>query len=170
MRSYEDAVNSNNDSYWGAYLNNAWITPNLKKYLVNGTYYLGLTMIMNETGVHASSYKGTICKDINTEETTKECTKTERTWTGLVGLPRIGEMFSFPFDEDSKSTLNMYFITPYEGNGMYFIGAYRVGDNRVTFNGYDSYYAVRPSINLNSNVKIASGDGISSNPYMLSLN
>ncbi len=126
--------NDSDDKYWSYYLNHTWLTATLKKYITEGTYYLGRVD-------DYASYKNTICSESNTSETTKKCTKTTNTWTGLVGLPRVGEMFSYLYYFESR----IGYI-----NGQYI--------------GQD-YYRARPSINLKSEVKISGGSGTVDNPY-----
>ncbi len=164
-RNYKEAVETNNSDYWGVYLNKTWITPNLRKYLVNGTYYMGITMIQVEGGNHGSSYKDAICQDIDTKEITKKCAKTEKNWTGLVGLPRIGEMFAFPLDEDNKNSQDYYLITQTSETGWYFYIYSKVGDTIAGSAFYESKHAVRPSITINSNATIAIGKGTKQSPY-----
>ncbi len=155
IRDYIDAANSNDPDYWAYYLNNNWLTDNLKKYLVEGTYYLGL---IQGTTTSMRSYKNTICQEIETNETTKNCLKTEKIWNGYVGIPRIGEMFAYPIDGNIQNTPNMFLITPYS-NDDYYIAAYVNGNIDVLL--YRTAATVRPSINLKSSVKITGGDGMS---------
>ncbi len=163
--SWATSVESGSDDYWGHYLNNTnnetfegtWLTEELNNYITRGTYYLG------QVGQNVS-YKNSICSASNTTDPTSTCTKTSSTWKkGLVGLPRVGEMFSaqlgsgYSSSSGSTSTSNMCLITP-NGSNVWLVGA-------TGFLGFDSpsSYAigVRPSIYLKSEVKIISGDGMS---------
>ncbi len=140
------------DKYWSYYLNNIWLTSELENYITTGTYYLG------QVG-SSSSYKNSICSESNTTDPTSSCTRTTSTWQGLVGLSRVGEMFSAMLGKgyDDTSTY-IWLMTPYS-----------VSDVRNVYNyGYSSSdtpssrtYGVRPSISLNSNVIITGGDGMS---------
>ncbi len=163
IHNYIDAVNSNDLNYWAYYLNNKWLTDDLKKYLVKGTYYLGL--IQRET-TSLKSYKNTICQESETNETTKSCPKTETIWNGYVGIPRIGEMFAYAI-EDTLNPQSMFLITPYDSGGYYIATCLIGGNVDVLF--YNEVATVRPSINLNSNVRIASGDGTKQSPYEVKL-
>ena len=153
--------NGSSDTYWDYYLNNTWynsISETYKNMLVEGTYYLG-------TVSSGSSYKGAICATASNTVTTAECVKTSSTWTGYVGLPRYGEMFASQQGSGYSSSKYMGLITPYSSSDVW----------RVLNFGYayrnDPYNAngARPSINLQSSVKITSGLGTKSSPYEISL-
>ncbi len=154
------SVSSGNEDYWGHYLNNIWLTSELKKYITEGTYYLG------QYGYPGVSYKNTICNESNTTEPTSSCEKTSSTWTGQVGLPRVGEMFSAQLGSGSSSSSNIWLITPY-------ISMYA----RFVHSDGNLYYAttssnantVRPSIYLKSEVIISSGSGTKEEPYEIAL-
>ena len=100
IKRYKNTLNygyvGTSTDYWVGYLNDTsesgWygsISSEYKNMLVKGTYYLGTV----GSGV---SYKNAICSVSNTTKTTKECSKLSGSsvWTGYVGLPRVGEMFS----------------------------------------------------------------------------
>ena len=154
-------------TYWDYYLNNTWLptsdTTN-RALLDEGTYYLG------EYGV-AVSYKTTICKDSDLNSVnTKNCTKytendANKTYTGYVGLLRVGEMFS----SQLKGTLssNMWLITPYSSSYVRFV-QYEGVLNYVSPSGYYKY-AVRPTVNLKATVKILSGSGTELDPFVVGL-
>ncbi len=149
--NYKEIVNNGNETYWGAYLNGTWLTDNLKKYITEGTYYLGIY----PTGV---SYKNTICSVSNTTESIDTCAKTTSTWQGLVGLPRVGEMFSAQLGEGYQTSSKMWLITATSGNWVVYV--YGSG----AMNSQDAAYfseAARPSIYLKSEVIITGGDGMS---------
>ena len=140
---------------WAGYLNKTWynnINETYRNMLVQGTYYLG------QYGDYVS-YKNTICSASNTTETTKECSKTSSIWNnGYVGLPRVGEMFSAQLGEGYSSSSNIWLITPYSSSYVRYVDNYgRLISNSPSSNAY----RVRPSINLNSNVYITGGDGMS---------
>ncbi len=140
---------------WAGYLNKTWynnISETYRNMLVQGTYYLG------QYGDYVS-YKNTICSASNTTETTKECSKTSSIWNnGYVGLPRVGEMFSAQLGEGYSSSSNIWLITPYSSSYVRYVDNYgRLISNSPSSNAY----RVRPSINLNSNVYITGGDGMS---------
>ena len=155
---YGKEGNTASDDYWDYYLNNTWynsISSTYKNMLVDGTYYLGLYF-------GYANYKSTICKDNNIDTmTTKNCTKytstdTDKTFTGKVGLPRVGEMFSSQMSpRDFSSTQYIFTLTPVTTMEI----------RSVSVNGYlytlnhSNSYAVRPSITLKSGIKITGGKG-----------
>ncbi len=148
--SWKTSVETDSDDYWGHYLNNTWLTSELKNYITEGTYYLG------QVG-SSSSYKNSICSASNTEERTSSCEKTSSTWTGLVGLPRMGEMFSAQLGSGYSSSSVIWLITPSSSSTVRY-----VNDNGLlgTPNPSSRAYGARPSINLKSSVKITGGDGM----------
>ncbi len=159
--------------YWDKYLTDesGWLSTIYsgdKNLLVNGTYYLGIYP-------DSTNYKATICKNTASElETTtiSNCTKyvssdTNKTYTGLVGLLRAGEMMSA-----QQSTLNhvnnsnhyktMWLITPFSSSGVRRVN----GNGLLNYDSPSSYaLGVRPSINLKSETKIISGSGHVDDPY-----
>ena len=147
------------DTYWDYYLNNTWynsISATYKNMLVEGTYYLGTI---------SSNYKGAICATASNTVTTADCVKTTSIWTGYVGLPRYGEMFASQQGSGSSSSENMWLITPYSSSNVW-----RVYYNGSALNNDTSYaYGARPSINLQSSVKITGGLGTKSSPFEISL-
>lgn len=159
MHSYADVVNSGDEQYWGAYLNGSWITPELKKYIVKDTYYVNSAQDYVELGSRIGSYKNTICKEQDTTETTKKCEKTDKIWTGYVGLPIIGELFAYPLGGNEIEDYAMATMTPF-GNGDFpMVGAFSTSQNGVFQFAYSEKFAVKPSITLSEDVIIKSGDG-----------
>ena len=160
--NWGDSVSSENPNNWGYYLNDTndgtfkgtWLTEELNKYITKGTYYLG-------TVGNKSSYKNSICSASNTTAPTSTCPKTNSTWKeGLVGLPRMGEMFSYQtIDKTKGQTLNdMWLITPYSSSVVWYVDIYGgMGGNSSSLRAV----GVRPSINLKSEVIITGGDGMS---------
>ena len=150
--------NTQSDTYWDYYLNNTWynnISSTYKSMLVDGTYYLGV--YPNNT-----NYKATICKDATLDSvTTKNCTKytgsdTDKTFTGKVGLLRVGEMFSSQLSGDSSSANDIWTITPFTSTHVCFVNSV----NSVSSGSFSSRtYAVRPSITLKAGIKITGGTG-----------
>ena len=148
------------DTYWDYYLNNTWynsISETYKNMLVEGTYYLG-------TVGSVSNYKSSICVTASNTITTTDCEKTSSTWTGYVGLPRYGEMFASQQGSGASSSEDMWLITPSSSRVWH-----------VYYNGYAySFYpssagGARPSINLQSSVKITGGTGLKNDPFEISM-
>ena len=123
--------------------------------LVDGTYYLGLYR-------DNTNYKATICKDTTLDSiTTKNCTKytssdSNKTFTGKVGLPRVGEMFSSQLGTGYSSSSYIWLITPYSTSNVRLV--YNIGHLYYS-SPSGSTYGVRPSINLKSGIKITGGSG-----------
>ena len=148
------------DDYWDYYLNNTWynnLDTNSKNMIVESVYYIAAMTTDN-------SYKKTICATASNTVTTKDCEKTTTTWTGLVGLPRFGEMFASQQVEDGSLASHFYTMSPYYNAGIWYISS------DFSYNGNISVArAVRPSINLKSSVKITTGKGTKENPFEISL-
>ncbi len=152
IRNYGTVVSNGNVWHWGYYLNNTWLTTELQKYITDGTYYLG------QVG-EVTSFKNSICRASNTTEPASSCEKTTTTWRGLVGLPRMGEMFSAMLGKGYNDTLaDIWLITPYSGSNMSFV--FNNGSLGSTGPSSDQH-GTRPSIYLKPEVKITGGDGMS---------
>ena len=155
---YGKSNNVQNDTYWDYYLNNIWytgISTTYKNMLVDGTYYLGVYS-------DNTNYKATLCKNATLDNvTTKNCTKytsgdTDKTFTGKVGLPRVGEMFASQIGNGYASARYVWTVTPYSNMSM------RLIYNESSLNNYQSSISIgsaRPSITLKSGIKITSGTG-----------
>ncbi len=155
--------NDSDDNYWSYYLNNTWVKtviPNYEDILEKGTYYLGL--------VAGVSYKNSICSTSNTNETTKNCEKTSSKWEGLVGLPRIGEMFSAQLGEGNSTSTPIWLITT-NSNSTSPVWDVETGGEVASFFFTFTKCGIRPSINLKSGVKIAGGSGTEDDPYTVSI-
>ena len=145
------------DDYWDYYLNNTWYNSLAQKSMLDkGTYY-----IKEASG----SYKNSLCNTNNTIETTKTCTKTTSIWTGLVGLPRYGEMFASQQGNGSDSSSTIWLITPYSSSNVWLVW----GNGHLNYYNPSSSDAARPSINLKSNIIITGGFGTKSNPFTIAL-
>ncbi len=160
----------NSASYWDYYLNSSsgWygsISSKYKSMLVSGSYYKNTTNFEN-------NYKNSICYTRDTTETTKNCRKNS-VYSGYIGLPRIGEIFSSQLGNGSSTSYTIWLINCsnwYGGTYMEhlfnYISASGSGDEAYPNN---SEFAVRPSITLNSSVHITSGDGTEDSPYEISM-
>ncbi len=146
------------DDYWDYYLNNTWYNSLANKdMLESSSYYI-------KQVASGTSYKNSLCNTNNTTEITKTCTKTTTIWTGLVGLPRYGEMFASQQGSGSNSSSTIWLITPYGSSYVWSVS----GDGGGYNGGYPSYsYAACPSINLKSNIVITGGSGTKSNPFTI---
>ena len=116
----------------------------------NTTWYLG-------TVGHGTNYKLAKYQDVASSSLTTSTT------TAKVGLLRLGELMVGQFNR-SNSNYQCWLLTKYDTSnvrGLYFTGA----------SGSDSsnlFYGFRPSMNLKSTVKIVSGTGTKSDPFVIS--
>ena len=116
----------------------------------NTTWYLG-------TVGHGTNYKLAKYQDVASSSLTTSTT------TAKVGLLRLGELMVGQFNR-SNSNSQCWLLTKYDTSnvrGLYFTGA----------SGSDSsnlFYGFRPSMNLKSTVKIVSGKGTKSSPFVIS--
>ena len=146
--------------YWEYYLNNTWYNSLANKdMLESSSYYI-------KQVPYGTNYKNSLCNTNNTNETTKTCTKTTTIWTGLVGIPRYGEMFASQQGSGYNSSSNIWLITPYGSSGVWYVNDSGYGGNN--YNPSNSY-AARPSIFLKSNIVITGGTGTKSNPFTIAL-
>ena len=151
--------NGTTEDYWDYYLNNTWYNSLANKdMLESSSYYIKQVS-------PGTSYKNSLCNTNNTIETTKTCTKTTSIWTGLVGIPRYGEMFVSQQGSGYNSSSDIWLITPYGSSNVWRVSGYGNGnDSSPSYSG-----AARPSINLKSNIIITGGDGTKSNPFIIAL-
>ncbi len=147
---------------WYTYLN----TPTTGYYAVlqstygdlftSGTYYLGTS---------GYNYKLSVCAN-TTSGNTKVCDKaTNQSFN--IGLPRYGEMFATPQAGGTSSSIDMWLMNRYSTSYVWYVRNYGIG------NGYGSNPANtrggRPTVHLKSTVKILSGTGTESDPYVVGL-
>ncbi len=135
-------------------------------YLTSGTYLTNdqVSMIEDDT----TWYLGTVVVGANSKlskyQDTTSGSLTTATTTAKVGLLRLGELMAGQFDKYGNNT-NYWTLTPYRTLIVRFI--YSGGGG----SGYDSpaySYGSRPSMNLKSTVKIVSGTGTKSDPFVIS--
>ena len=151
------------DDYWDYYLNNTWynsLDTSYQNMIVESTYYIG-------TNTDSTGYKASICATASNIVTTKDCEKTTSTWTGLVGLPRYGEMFASQQGSGHSSSSFMWLMNPYSDSYVWYVNTASFGDGFLTSPSYAA--GGRPSINLKSNIKITGGNGTKENPFEISL-
>ena len=149
------------DDYWDYYLNNTWynaLDTTSKNMIVESTYYMPIVSIW-------TSYKKALCATASNTVTTKNCKKTTSTWIGLVGLPRYGEMFASQQGSGYSSSSNIGLMNPSHPLEVRGVNSSGCGSN-IELTGA---FAVRPSINLKSSIKITGGKGTRNNPFEISL-
>ena len=144
---------------WYNYLTGTY-EPNLET--TYGPLFDSSTYYMGEVG-EGQSYKLGICS--TSTGLTKTCTKTNQVGTFNIGLPRYGEMFATQQSGGDSNSTAMWLINRYSTS--------RVWD--VSDNGYGDYYnpanalGARPTVHLKSSVKIISGTGTETDPYVVGL-
>ncbi len=139
-------------------MNNTWynsLDTSYQNMIIESTYYIGTT---------GSNYKKAICATASNTVTTKVCEKTTSTWTGLVGLPRYGEMFASQQGSGYSSSSYMWLMNPYSTSYVWDVNNGGYGN----LNSPTDAYGGRPSINLKSNIKITGGIGTKENPFEIS--
>ena len=146
------------DEYWDYYLNNTWynaLDSTSQSMMIESTYDIGKS---------GNNYKNAICATASNTVTTKDCVKTISTWTGLVGLPRYGEMFASQQGSGYSSSNTMWLMNPYNTSKGWYVSYY--GDAR--YYSPSNTYGCRPSVNLKSIIKITGGKGTKDNPFEIS--
>ena len=115
------------------------------------TWYLGT--------VGYDNYKMAKYSDLTTNTLTSENT------TAKVGILRTGELNFGQFDFNSNNTSYLS-LTPFNSNYIRGLAYYCYANN-----GYEVTFplAIKPAMNLKSNVIITGGDGTKNNPFTLAL-
>ena len=136
-------------------------------YLTSGTYLTSdqVNVIEDDT----TWYLGTVGSGTNYKlakyQDVASSSLTTSTTTAKVGLLRLGELMAGQFDKNGNNA-NYWTLTPYSTSNVRCVG--RNG------NSYDDSPTAssgsRPSMNLKSTVKIVSGTGTKSSPFVLSGN
>ena len=151
-------VTFSKDNTIGAFLNGDYLTSGT--YLTsdqvnmiedNTTWYLGT--------VGNANYKLAKYQDITGSNLTTSTT------TVKVGLLRIGELMAGYFDKNGDNT-DYWTLTPGSTSDVRYVGSYGSVYSSSPANSHGS----RPSMNLKSTVKIVSGAGTKSSPFVLSGN
>ena len=135
-------------------------------YLTSGTYLTSDQVNMIED--NTTWYLGTVDSRANYKlakyQDTTGSNLTTSTTTAKVGLLRLGELMAGQFDKFFNST-NYWMLTPYSTSYVHYV---------AQNDGYSSIYVPptsfgsRPSMNLKSTVKIVSGTGTKSDPFVIS--
>ena len=134
-------------------------------YLTNGTYLTSdqVNMIEDKT----TWYLGTVGIGANYKlakyQDTTGSNLTLSTATAKVGLLRLGELMAGQFDKDGNNTI-YWTLTLYSPSYVRNVTTYGNGDLNSPTNSSGS----RPSMNLKSTVKIVSGTGTKSDPFVIS--
>ena len=155
--SFGSNVTFSKDNTIGAFLNG--------DYLTSGTYLTSDQVNMIED--NATWYLGTVSSGVNYKlakyQDATGSNLTTSTTTAQIGLLRIGELMTGQFDKKDNNT-TYWILTPYSTSGVRAL--YNYGD----YGNYTptSSLGSRPAMNLKSTVKIVSGTGIKSDPFVIS--
>ena len=150
-------VTFSKDNTIGTFLNGEYLTSGT--YLTsdqvnmiedNTTWYLG-------TVGSVANYKLAKYQDITGSNLTTSTT------TAKIGLLRMGELMAGQFDKYGNNTV-YWTLTPYDTSNVRYVHSY--GD--VYYNSPTNSNGSRPSMNLKSTVKIISGTGTKSDPFVIS--
>ena len=134
-------------------------------YLTSGTYLTNDQVNMIED--NATWYLGTVGSGVNYKlakyQDVTGSNLTAVTTTAKVGLLRLGELMAGQFDKYGNNT-TYWILTPYSTSSVRYVGNYGSSNNFSPTSSYGS----RPSMNLKSTVKIVSGTGTKSDPFVIS--
>ena len=154
--AFGDNVTFSKDNTIGTFLNG--------DYLTSGTYLSNdqVNMIEDNTTWYLGTVSGTNYKLAKYQDTTSGSLTTATT-TAKVGLLRLGELMAGQFD---KYVNNTYYwtLTPYSTSYVRIVG--NTGD--LGSSSPPRSNGSRPSMNLKSTVKIVSGTGTKSDPFVIS--
>jgi hypothetical protein len=121
----------------------------------SATYYLGTS---------GYNYKLSVCAN-TTSGNTKICDKTSQVGTYNIGLPRYGEMFATQQGGWYSNSTAMWLINRYSTSNVWLVNNYGSGG----VNPPTIAFGARPTVHLKSSVKIISGTGTETDPYVVGL-
>ena len=156
--SFGSNVTFSKDNTIGTFLNGDYLTSGT--YLTrnqanmiedNTTWYLGT---VGEANYKLAKYQDATGSNLTTSTTTAK-----------IGLLRLGELMAGQFDKNGNNK-DYLTLTPYSTSDVRYVGNYGSSYYDSPTNSYGS----RPSMNLKSTVKIVSGTGTKSDPFILSGN
>ena len=158
--SFGSNVTFSKDNTIGTFLNG--------DYLTSGTYLTSNQVNMIED--NTTWYLGTVGSGVNYRlakyQDATSSSLTQATTTAKIGLLRLGELMAGQFDNEGNNS-TYWILTPFSTSSVrnvYNNGCY--GGNYSI--GPANSYGSRPSMNLKSTVKIVSGTGIKSDPFVIS--
>ena len=134
-------------------------------YLTNSTYLTSdqVNMIEDNTTWYLGTVERVASYKVAKYQDTTGSNLTISTTTAKVGLLRLGELMAGQFDKYGNNTA-YWTLTPYSASAVRYVNG----------SGYSSNYSPtgsrgsRPSMNLKSTVKIVSGTGTKSDPFVIS--
>ena len=134
-------------------------------YLTSGTYLTSDQVNMIED--NTTWYLGTVGSGTNYKlakyQDATSSSLTTSTTTAQIGLLRLGELMAGQFDEYGNNT-DYWTLTPLDASHVRYVNSNGNGIYDSPTNSGGS----RPSMNLKSTVKIVSGTGIKSDPFVIS--
>ena len=155
--SFGSNVTFSKDNTIGTFLNG--------DYLTSGTYLTSNQVNMIED--NTTWYLGTVGYGANYKlakyQDATGSNLTTSTTTAKIGLLRFGELMTGQFDKFGNNT-DYWILTPYSTSNV----------RSVSYSGYGDIFSLtssfgsRPSMNLKSTVKIVSGTGTKSDPFVIS--
>ena len=154
--SFGSNVTFSKDNTIGTFLNG--------DYLTSGTYLTSdqVNMIEDNTTWYLGTVGGTNYKLAKYQDATGSNLTTSTT-TAKIGLLRLGELMAGQFDK-SGNNATYWILTPYSSSNVRY-----VHDSGNSYNISPTYsLGSRPSMNLKSTVKIVSGTGTKSDPFVIS--
>ena len=156
--SFGDNAIFSKDNTIGTFLNG--------DYLTSGTYLTNdqVNMIEDNTTWYLGPGGGVNYKLTKYQDATSSNLTTSTT-TAKIGLLRLGELMAGQFDKYGNNT-NYWTLTPASTSSVNVISPFgEYGSNGNPTNSFGS----RPSMNLKSTVKIVSGTGTKSSPFIVEL-
>ena len=155
--AFGDNITFSKDNTIGTFLNG--------DYLTNGTYLTSDQVNMIED--NTTWYLGTVGEGANYklakyQDVTGNNLITSTT-TAKIGLLRMGELMAGQFDKDGNNT-TYWTLTPLDASNVRHVYYYGIG----YYYGPTNSNGSRPSMNLKSTVKIVSGTGTKSDPFVIS--
>ena len=134
-------------------------------YLTSGTYLTSDQVNMIED--NTTWYLGTVGSGTNYKlakyQDATSSSLTTSTTTAQIGLLRLGELMAGQFDIYGNNT-DYWTLTPLDASGVRDVR----GSGNVYYGSPTYSCGSRPSMNLKSTVKIVSGTGIKSDPFVIS--
>ena len=121
----------------------------------SGLYYLGTI---------GYNYKLSVCAN-TTSGNTKICDKTSDKGTFNIGLSRYGEMFATQQSGGYSNSINMWLMNRYSASFVWYVDSSGYGSGNFP----TGTSGVRPTVHLKSSIKIISGTGTETDPYVVGL-
>ena len=163
---------------WYTYLNNTYLNNLISTYdsgnlesFTNGTYVGLFASGTYYFGTSGYNYKLSICAN-TTSGNTKVCEKTTQVLPNstntdpvYIGLLRYGEMFATHEKWGSQGLLQMWLINRRTTSSVWYVSYYGNGLSESP----SWTFGARPTVHLNSSVKILSGSGTENDPYVVGL-